>query len=262
MILVITSCIAPPAQKNLSLQDSNLRYKYTQEGLENILKCKIFDTIIICDSSNFDFSTSTIEEMLKNNKVKYEFLKFYGNFDKIQEKGKGYGEGEIMQFLFNNSKLLYLEPFFYKITGRLYIENLTEIVSKIENTKNYLDIVALKFLQALDSRFYRFSVEDFKKSLIKASDYVDDDKGLWYEVVFRDLLRANKIKFDQFPVYPIIRGVSGTHGRDTFEKDIVYLCHVLTTKLHIHNSIFSAVILYIVVKVQQLLNTIIIKKND
>lgn len=249
MLLIITSCITPPQQNYLKLSDPDKRLEYTVIGLKKILYHNIFDKVVICDSSSFDFRGTEVESILKENDVTFEFLCFHGDFSKVEEKGKGYGEGQIMQHVIENSRLLKSECYFFKITGRLYVENLNQIVNKIKCNENYFNIVTLKYLKALDSRFYRISVADYKRSLYDACDYVDDKKGKWYETVFRDRLKLHDIKFSQFPVFPIIKGVSGTHGVDLFRKDINYYVHVFFTILNLHNSYISAIIMYVILKI-------------
>ncbi|MBV8887332.1 MAG: hypothetical protein JO235_25510 [Chroococcidiopsidaceae cyanobacterium CP_BM_RX_35] len=43
------------------------------------------------------------------------------------EYGKGWGEGEIIEYAINHSKILNKSTRFYKVTGRLFVENFTQI---------------------------------------------------------------------------------------------------------------------------------------
>lgn len=254
MLLIITSCISPPIQNNLKLFSSELRIEYTKYGLESTLAHKVFDKIIICDSSNYRFNEEYIKSIEEEYDTTIECLSFDGDSIKVQKLGKGYGEGEIMSYIFRHSKLLVDEQYFFKLTGRLYVENIVNIVESVSCNCNYFNILTLRFFKAVDTRFYAIKKDDYVKGLINAYKYVDDRKNKWYELCFRDFLKINKISFSSFPVLPVIRGVSGTHGVDAFNKDINYYYQVLLTKLGMHNTLYAAITSYFLLKITQYLN--------
>ena len=53
------------------------------------------------------------------------------------EQGKGYGEGEIIEYALKNSAFLHSEREFIKLTGRITIENLDAIIRKMQPGKMY-----------------------------------------------------------------------------------------------------------------------------
>lgn len=251
MLLVITSCINPPKQENLALTDPVARWKYTESSLNKIFQTGLFDKIVICDSSNFRFDKE-IETLAKTYNVNLEILSFWGDSNQVSKQGKGYGEGEIMEYFINNSVLLKEEDSFFKITGRLYVENIYEIINEIKPGKNYFNITSLKFFKSIDTRFYKINKEDYIHYLLYAYHEVDDNNNLWYEVIFRNHLR--KAPFSQFPILPVIRGVSGTHGKDDFNDDTLFKYKKFLTKIGLHNSMFGAVTSYIILKIESILN--------
>lgn len=52
---------------------------------------------------------------------------FQGDVDAVRMKGKGYGEGEILAYLYENSSIMQRSRYYYKITGRLTINNIDKI---------------------------------------------------------------------------------------------------------------------------------------
>ena len=60
-----------------------------------------------------------------NTKKEFEWISFQGNTTKTQEKGKGYGEGEIIEYAINHSQLLAKSKMLMKLTGRFYVKNMT-----------------------------------------------------------------------------------------------------------------------------------------
>ncbi len=60
-----------------------------------------------------------------------EFITFNGNdFDKT--KGKGYGEGIIIKKAFETSQFIEDSKYVIKITGRLILSNIQQVISKLE----------------------------------------------------------------------------------------------------------------------------------
>ena len=67
MILLITSCVAPPMQPNLILSDPQIRCKETIKGLIFFIKSGTFDKIVLCDNSGFTFNNDERSSLLKVN---------------------------------------------------------------------------------------------------------------------------------------------------------------------------------------------------
>ena len=95
MILLITSCVAPPMQPNLILSDPQIRCKETIKGLIFFIKSGTFDKIVLCDNSGFTFNNDELTALATNYNVSLEILTFVGDSSKVKERGKGYGEGAV-----------------------------------------------------------------------------------------------------------------------------------------------------------------------
>lgn len=252
MILLITSCVAPPMQLNLILSDPQIRYKETIKGLDFFIKSGAFDKIVLCDNSGFTFNDDELTSLATSHHVSLEILTFRGDSSKVKERGKGYGEGEIMKYILENSRLLKTEDFFFKITGKLSVANIEDIIRKINQKKNYFNIVTLKWFGAIDTRFYGVNKQVFIDVLLYEYLKVNDGEMVWYEICFRNALKKARIAFDSFPIYPIICGLSGTQGIEYVHNDINYKYHRLLTKVGIHNSFFSSLSSYILLKITTL----------
>ena len=73
---------------------------------------------ISCDNSNF--KSDKINNIKNPN---FELLQYKENYD-LTEKGKGYGEFQIMKFAMAHSLRMKKYDYIVKITGRLYVRNL------------------------------------------------------------------------------------------------------------------------------------------
>ena len=249
MILIITSCINPQITKGLGAKNPKVRFNAVIEGLSYMLETRIFDKIVICDNSNYDFSKNELQGLVKKwEGVELELLSFLGNSDMVKIRGKGYGECEIMQYVLENSKLLKDETHFLKITGKLYVTNIHDIISKIHKGENYMNIIPLKKFGAIDSRFIYMDKRSYQQILSYLFVHIDDRKMLWYEICLRDALKAFNISFKQWPVFPIIRGLSGTRGIDPFKVDCLFKWSVFLSRLGFYNSKFGQITTYFLLK--------------
>lgn len=146
---------------------------------------------------------------------------FKGNESLVKCHGKGAGEFEIMNYIIQNSKLIKTVSSFVKITGRIEIRNLSKIIRKCKNNRNYFQIHYPRYKEKyVETVFYKIKLSDFKK-FTEIDKLVNDSKGIYYEHVIYKQLVNKKIKFYYFPVYPIIRGISGSTGGLYDEKKSV-----------------------------------------
>ncbi len=219
MILIITATINPPTQDYLKINNIDDRISQYKDSLVHFINCGAFDKIILCDNSNYltDNDIFKTEKELSDKKnISLELLSFVGNTEKVREQGKGYGEGEIMEYIFANSKLIQNENYFFKVTGRLKVDKIELLVEKsktaIEKGINLFNVPNHTMHEIYDTRFYGMPVGVYKEHFINAYEKVDDKNGIFLETVFTDELRNKQIKHRNFPLYPRITGVSGTSG--------------------------------------------------
>ncbi|NTE05562.1 hypothetical protein G6M26_25785 [Agrobacterium tumefaciens] len=233
-LLVITSAVFVNSGLTV-LTDPELRKSQYIESIKFYLKSETITTIIVCDNSGFDFSTIKSINLLaaKNNKT-LEILYFTGNYDKILKHGKGFGEGEILNYIMNNSLIIEYFESFFKVTGRINILNIDTIVRNTNTNLNYFQKVGINpFNQnrKYDTRFYHCGLKIFKAELVDAYYNVDDFKGYYLEHAYFDRISSAKIKRKNFLNIPNYSGFSGSTGLSYkipgikfLLKKIVYSC--------------------------------------
>lgn len=212
--LVITSTVYV-SSNNTILIDSNERIRQYVESFLFYLDCKTIQDIIICDNSGFDYS-KCVEFHNTTLKKNVEFLCFLGDNEKISEKGKGYGEGEIMEYVLKNSKLIRNRTSFCKVTGRVKILNIDSILRRINNRNNYFQRIGLNpfvTIKKVDTRFYHSTIDSFEQYLLKSYDSVNDNEGQYLEHVYYRQLNDNGLKYKSLNRLPNIKGISGSTGK-------------------------------------------------
>jgi hypothetical protein len=215
-VLILTSTVNVNSFMTVVV-DPKIRLQQYLDSIHFYLDSKNIKKIIVCDNSGFDYSliTTLVEHAVKKNKI-IEFLYFKGTLDKIQEFGKGFGEGEIMSFVFKNSKLINQEEnTFLKVTGRLKIINIDSVVKSLKSNLTYFQPVNLNpfvNLKKVDTRFYQCTKLLFEELLKDSYFDVHDKENVFLEHVYYKKLVDNRIKFKNFIILPNFLGISGSTG--------------------------------------------------
>lgn len=212
--LLITGCISPiRIQKNLYLKDINERESQYIDSIKYYICNTEIKQIVFCENSNF--KSNHIEELYilakQHNKI-FEWIAFEGNALKVQENGKGYGEGEIIKYALENSKILNKTEYFFKVTGRLKVINIDTIYKKISTYSAFnFDIYRSK---AFDTRFYFVDKKFYIKYLEDLYLFVTENENhvVALEDIFYEKLSNQRTKC--LPRYPRIEGISGGNGID------------------------------------------------
>lgn len=197
-----------------ALNDTSVRLEQYVESLKYAIRnYKSIQKIVFCENTNFNYDYSElIKEALKFGK-KLEILSFLGDYEVIKEKGKGYGEGEIINYAINHSILLNRCVGFYKLTGRVTIQNMDKVISYTNSSTAFLFMKSLRFRDDenyVSTVFYKVELNFYKKVLLEAYKEVEDSKKRYLEYVFYDKLK--KINCNSFGKYPIVSGISGSTG--------------------------------------------------
>ena len=141
MVAIITGTISPDRRMNqLAVTDTEERLKQYTDALEFLIREKAFSKIVFCDNSAYAVEQlQFLEDLAAGNGIRLELLSFQGDSAQCVRHGKGYGEGEILEYVFSNSDLLRNESFFVKMTGRLKVVNIRGICRRLKTDKIYFN---------------------------------------------------------------------------------------------------------------------------
>lgn len=251
--LIITGCISPyTEQNNLYVKNSKERLVQYIGSIEFYITKSLFKNIIFCESSAYDYEDKKrLLSLAESLGKKFEWISFKGSKNVI-EKGKGYGEGEVIKYAFENSELICTSQFLIKVTGRLIISNINNIVRKMNNEIIYFnnDIYRSK---GIDTRFYGCTCGFYCKNLrdlFKLSNEKLSEMTL--EDVFYDYMHNAKIEYSCLPEYPRFIGVCGGNGKH-YDKESKFKIGILSLlcRLHIMNCIYD-IIAYVYRKIKVL----------
>lgn len=217
----------------VAVTNPDIRLKDYISTINWAIKSTNFDSIVFCENSGFNLNVETIDTFAKAKNKRFEYMTFIGNIETIQKKGKGYGEGEIIQYALNNSKLLQENSIFCKLTGRLMIKNINDLIKKPQNY-----FMHIKGEKKIDTRFYCIKKQDYVKIFYDSYKKVNDLNGYYLENVFYNDLILSNIKYRCFYGKPYFLGISGSTGVRYEEKKnrIKKIIDKLFCDLNIYNS--------------------------
>ena len=216
MILLLTGCINPNGMTMTALSNQEERKKQYVEAIHFYLSNTRYP-IVFSENSGTDISHLFKKEIQSG---RLEYLSFSGNQNK--EKGKGYGECEIIQYALNNSKIIHFakDKRIAKITGRLIIRNINSIarVHSILFPKNSVFCAINSNLSFPDSRFI-IAPECFYQTFLKSKEAINDTQGYFFEHALCDTIKKEKqYPYSPFLLIPQIEGMSGSSG-EIYQKE-------------------------------------------
>ena len=198
------------------LNDPDLRIKYTLESIREWLLRKPALRIVICDGSGFDFSS-----LIKNTfpMANIECLSFMNDSMQIARHGKGFGEGEIIRYAINQSKLLQESEVFMKCTAKLWVTNIQQCLSQWNGyflcNAYFANIFAFKKTKIMffDTRFYIIRKDFYLRYFLDSHLNLDDVSNQSIENAFLKIVIKKRMEGIIFKMPPIVCGMGGGSGK-------------------------------------------------
>lgn len=211
-ILLLTASInanlASPIHTKLT--DTNERLVQYKNTLSRYIKESNFDVFVFCENTGFIMAKDDLLQLAKEYKKSIEFLSFISDIDSVKKLGKGYGEGECIEYALKNSVNLQMKSdCFFKVTGRLFIDNINQILASNINYKNcfFTDGINTNSVRTV---FFKTQVSFFNQYLLQVYKNVNDSENKFLEFVYFEHLIDKNI--NGIVPYPYIIGNSGSTG--------------------------------------------------
>jgi len=200
-----------PSTTIVDINERLLQYIYSIDYA--ISNYRTISEIVFCENTNFTYDYSILKEKALRNGKKLEIISFTGDYSNIQLKGKGFGEGEIIKYALKNSGILRNCDVFFKLTGRLIVKNMDEIVASTLSENGFIYHPKMIYQipkDHIETFFYKVNKALYTKYLINAHQEVDESRFQYLEHIFFEQLSLLEIR--SFKVVPLISGFSGTSG--------------------------------------------------
>ncbi len=193
------------------------------------LRSPAVSCLVVCENTDNESLGVELKFLADDAGKQFEYICFSGDANKVAEYGKGYGEGEIIEYALHHSRVIEsTQGAFYKISGRLNVKNFTEINKKINPAGNYFKLMATRLNTNLqvDTRFFYVQSEFYEKWLSKSYFAVNDLQKYYLEHEFYRLLKNSRY-IKSFPLFPKIAGSSATLGKEYAHESKDYLRSLL-----------------------------------
>lgn len=209
--LLLTSAVNVSAVL-VEIRDADRRIALTMDAIREWIRIEPNIEIVICDGSGHDF-TLLVKQTFPDNKI--ECLHFQNNEELVRTRGKGFGEGEIVNYALSHSKFISTADCFAKCTSKLWVDNyhkcllgfngilICEIMYYENSLYNY---------RKCDTRFYITDKTFYIDTIANCHTQVDDERWYYLEHAFADAIRGKNLRSVLFREKPLIYGFSGTTG--------------------------------------------------
>lgn len=208
-VLLITSSVNVNAPFT-SVNDTEVRLEQYSVSIERWIRETGIRHIVVCDNSGFKYNEQRFEEIAASAGKQIEFVSFQGNTQRVKEQGKGYGEGEIIEYALMNSNLMRSCKGFYKITGRIFISNFNRVSLFVRPSENCFNLTLSSIEDYVDTRFYHCEKQFYLDHLLHAYVTVNDNENFVLENAFSRHLK--NAMYGRFLVLPDFDGISGSTG--------------------------------------------------
>jgi hypothetical protein len=223
--ILLTSCVYI-SDDSVTLKSAQDRIHFTLEAIKRWLEVAPKSKIVICDNSNYDFS-ELLRQYFPNENI--ECLSFSGDKKAVITNGKGYGEGEIIEYAIRKSRYILEADCFTKSTARLWVENYQYFLQKWNGKcilkpvfKNSFSLKPTE-ISYIDTRFYMISLDLYREYFERAHQSINRELPDGIEEIFLKIVFSQNLKNIFSQKYPQIYGVSGASGqyyRNSVKKNI------------------------------------------
>jgi hypothetical protein len=209
--ILLTSAITATAPFT-KVTDAAERIAATLRALSRWMTLCSDTDFVLCDGSGYDLSRD-LKSCRSIDPARIEMIAFENDRDEVRLKGKGHGEGEIVRYALENSMTLKSARSFAKCTGKLWVDNYWSCRKAYNGMAGFSYFGFLK-VTAVDTRFFIVQKDFFQVNLSTSYTRCDDARGKYLENVYLDSLAEVGQKRWMLSVYPSIRGLSGTSGKE------------------------------------------------
>ncbi len=221
IVLITTATRPPEGVPFLKMTDSAVRY-ISAKAAVFFWAAQRINKIVIADATGMTLLSSDELTLLKQMNVQVEQIAYFQDSELIKQKGKGYGEGEIIRFALSNSVFLQQEERFFKCTGKIYCRNFPELFKLIQ--RNDISNMFWRYMGDgssmqpwSDIRFFYATRQFVEEHLLPAYLKSDDKTGAaeyYCQVVLNEKLISGKT------LRPLLSGFCGGTGEQYFDASL------------------------------------------
>jgi len=194
--------------------NNNERIKQYLDAILFYVTKSEFSDIIFCDWSWYPINKFRyLVGLARIYWKRFEILWFKNDQDEVVKRGKGYGEGKIIEYALHHSLLLKENNCFFKVTGRYIVKNINRIIRNESDKENIFFRISACDKETCNTAFFKVNKEFFNRYLYWAWDKVNDTNGVYFEHIYMKILKKHKKEISSFKELPVFSWVSGTNWK-------------------------------------------------
>lgn len=222
VVLLLTASVNIKDMVLTALKDAGVREQHYLEAISHYLSQTDLP-ILVVENTGHDFSGKLPAHIAESKRV--EFISYAGN-DFPKEKGKGYGELELMNYAMEHSSLIDDQTTIIKVTGRYRVLNIRDFIRSAKNPKlQKCQASYFKGHRKAFSGIFTFTRPFLRDYFMKNHEQINDSKGVYFEHVLASSLleyQADGFDYSLLPSYPRIAGISGTDNLPHKTNNYIY----------------------------------------
>ena len=220
-LVLITTALHPPDGIFCLAMTDIAKRRITSKGAVFFWSALGIKKIVVADATGQVLLDSSEVRMLNQIGVEIEQVYYVQNHDLVIERGKGYGEGALIKFALENSRLLEEEVSFFKCTGKVYCRNFMDIFEFID--KNHIKNIFWRYVleEAMDTRFFYVSKEFCRDVLLPVYENINDREHVTAEVSIFKMATETLVKGTL--TRPLLSGFSGSANEPHLEVSLGFM---------------------------------------
>lgn len=213
LVILLTATVRPNGMSYTKLQDIKERKNQYLKALYFYLNNTNL-RIVFCENSGYNI----FNEIDKNTSDRVEYITFNGN-NYEPSFGKGFGESRIIKYAIENSTFIKEADYIIKITGRIIINNINEILQQINKYRQNLLFLNFCSEWACINTVCMIIPPNWIYEILKENGDSIRDKTYNFETAIYNavITSENKIKL----IYPYINGICGGNAKPYVNMPII-----------------------------------------
>ena len=218
--LLMTGTIKPFS--NIKHCDVNIRYAEYMENIRRYIMQSNFDAVIFAENSGYEIDIGYLKKLAEENNKKFEYLNVSMDSG-VSSTNMSVGDASIIKAALNRSEILTELKCFWKVSGRLWINNINLILAKTRESQKNVFLYAPKY-DSIQTWLFKASIYDLKKFFL-TDEVIDSMANSCIEYAFKAVYdnHKNELALERFPAYPDVWGVNSSGNQYTSSRGKFYL---------------------------------------
>lgn len=198
--ILLTGTIQPGGDKAVSEKRVEERKNEYLTTIRRYIAETQFNPVVFVENSGYFFPVDELERFALKYRKRFEFVKGTPCSKEVTQHGKGYGDGLLIYEGLTKSELLKNCDIFYKVTGRMFIENSDEILKGTLRHRNRF--ITYDGMGWCMTWFFQSNRQDYLSVLKDVYMDCDDRSRRDLEICFWLRLKKSGLDIGGFNVYP------------------------------------------------------------